>query len=349
LLSTAALFVAASIVPLMTPAMADPIADFYRGKQLKLVIRAAPGGNYDLYMRLLGRHIVRHIPGNPTAIPMNMPGGGGLLALNYAVSVAPHDGTVLTMVTQTTPMDQALGLDKNLKVDMRKLNWIGNMSDENSFVVTTKNSPAKTLEDARRREVPLAATGAGGVEILLVSVLNNVLGTRFKPIVGYRSGPEMNLAMERGEAEARTTTNLRALFATSPKGAADFNVIVQGGVKKDKNYPNVPFMSDMASNANDKLVLDFISRVLALARPVATNEDVPPERIAALRRAFDATMVDPEFLAEAKQQDLDISAWQGEELQRIVTSIVDTPAPDLERIRQALREAPSEERKEPPR
>jgi tripartite-type tricarboxylate transporter receptor subunit TctC len=300
-------------------------------------------------MRLLGRHIVRHIPGNPTAVPMNMPGGGGLTALNYAVNVAPHDGTVLTMVTQTTPMDQALGLDKNLKVDMRRLNWIGNMSDENMFVVTTRNSPTKTLDDARRRETPLAATGAGGVEVILVSVLNNVLGTKFKNVLGYRSGPEMNLAMQRGEAEGRTTTNLRALFAATTGGAAEFNVVVQAGMRADKGHPNVPLLRDAGSDANGKLVLDFISRVMALARPVATNEDVPAERVAALRRAFDATMVDPEFLAEAKQQDLDISAWQGEELQRIVTSIVDTPAADLDRIRQALREAPSEERKEPPR
>jgi tripartite-type tricarboxylate transporter receptor subunit TctC len=282
-------------------------------------------------------------------VPMNMPGGGGLTALNYVVNVAPHDGTVLTMVTQTTPMDQALGLDKNLKVDMRRLNWIGNMSDENMFLVTTRASATRTLDEARRRETPLAATGAGGVEVMMASVLNNVLGTRFKNVLGYRSSPEMNLAMQRGEAEGRMTTNLRALFAGTPNGASEFNVVVQGGIKKDKDQPNVPLMRDVARDANEKLVLDFISRVLALARPVATNEDVPAERVAALRRAFDATMVDPEFLAEAKAQDLDISPWQGEELQRIVTGIVDTPAAQLERIRQAIQAGPSEERKGEPR
>src|SRR5262245_11894759 len=145
-------------------ATADPIAHFYKDKQLKFIIRANPGGNYDLYMRLLARHIGKHLPGNPATIPMNMPGGGGLTALNYFDKVAPHDGTALTMVTQTVPMDQALGLDKS-KIDMRALNWVGNMSDENLFLVTRGASSTRTLEDARQRETTLAATGAGGSEV----------------------------------------------------------------------------------------------------------------------------------------------------------------------------------------
>ncbi len=142
------LIAVAAILLLPTPLRAEATTDFYAGKQLRFIIRAAPGGNYDLYMRTLARHMVKYIPGNPKAVPVNMPGGGGLTALNYTVNVAPHDGTVLTMVTQTTPMDQALGRDKALKVDMRKLNWVGNMSDENMFLVTTRASQTKTLDDA---------------------------------------------------------------------------------------------------------------------------------------------------------------------------------------------------------
>jgi tripartite-type tricarboxylate transporter receptor subunit TctC len=127
------------------PASAEPVADFYRGKQIKIYIRAAPGGNYDIYSRLLGRHIARFLPGNPSVLPVNMPGGGGLVALNYVARVAPRDGTVITMITQSFPMDQALGLDKNLKVDLRTLNWIGNMSETNEFFYTAKSSPTKTL------------------------------------------------------------------------------------------------------------------------------------------------------------------------------------------------------------
>jgi tripartite-type tricarboxylate transporter receptor subunit TctC len=327
---------AAIAVATSSHAFADSVADFYRGKQLKFVIRAAPGGNYDLYLRLLARHIVRHIPGNPSAVPMNMPGGGGLTALNYVDRVAPHDGTVLTMVTQTAPMDQALGLDQNLKIDMRKLNWIGNMSEENSFLVTRRASETRTLDDAKRRETTVASTGAGGSEVILVSIFNQFLGTKFKNILGYRSSPEMNLAVQRGETDGRITSNLRALFAASANGAQDFNVVIQVGLQKSADFPDSPLLRELARNPNERLGLDFISRVNALARPVATNEGVPVERVAALRRAFDATVKDPEFLAEAKLQDLDISPWTGEVLQQTVKEIVDAPREALEQVRRSI-------------
>jgi tripartite-type tricarboxylate transporter receptor subunit TctC len=334
-------------------AAADEIADFYRGKELQIIIRANPGGNYDTYSRLLGRHIVKHIPGNPTAVPRNMPGGGGLTALNYVTNVAPKDGTVLTMVTASMPMDQALGRNKRLTTDMRKLNWLGNMSDENLFLVTTSKSPAKTLDDVKRRETAMAATGSGGVESIVVALLNNTLGTKFKNIYGYRSSPEMNLSMERGETEGRMTTNLRALYAaaaTRPgsKGAADYNVILQIGMEKAKEYPNVPLLRELAQGADDKLVFDFLSRSVSLARPIATNQDVPPARVAALRKAFDATMKDPEFLADAKKMQLDITETNGADLQAAVAAIVDTPRPVLDRIAEALATgAPSAERPKP--
>jgi tripartite-type tricarboxylate transporter receptor subunit TctC len=313
---------------------AQPAADFYKGKQLSLIIRAAPGGNYDLYLRLLARHIVRHIPGNPTAVPMNMPGGGGLTALTYFDKVAPKDGTSLTMVTQTAPMDQALGLGTKLPLDVGKLNWIGNMSDENLFLVT-KNSATRTIADARQRETVVAATGAGGSEGIMASVLNTVLKTRIKNVFGYRSGPEMSLAVDRGEAEGRWTTNLRSLFAASG-GAQAFHVVLQVGLKPDPAYPNVPLLRDLGSSPDDTVVLDFISRVMALARPVATNQEAPAERVALLRQAFDLAMKDPEFLAEARQQDLSISPWTGAELQQVVADILATPAPVRERIKQII-------------
>jgi tripartite-type tricarboxylate transporter receptor subunit TctC len=322
-----------------TCAMADAVADFYRDKQLRFIIRAAPGGNYDLYMRLLARHIGNYIPGNPTAIPMNMPGGGGLTALNYVDTVAPHDGTVLTMVTQTVPMDQALGFDPNLKTDMRKLNWIGNMSDENMFLVLMRNAQTKSLDDARRRDTALAGTGTGGAEVFLISIVNHVLGTRFKNVHGYRSSPEMNLAMQRGEVEGRIMTNLRLAAGFFPNGVADLNVVLQTGLRKDPTYPDVPLLRDMGRDDDGKLMANFISGVMALARPVATNANTPAERVVALRRAFDAAMKDPALLAEAKQQGLDISPWAGEQLQQTVNSILDTPEPALERIRQVIKAA----------
>ena len=221
-------------------AVADPVADFYAGKQISFIIRAAPGGNYDLYLRALARHMMRHIPGNPTAVPMNMPGGGGLTALNYFDKIAPQDGTAITMVTQTAPMDQVLGLDKNIKTDMGKLNWLGNMSDENLFLVTNRNSATKTIGDAKIRETPVAATGAGGTEGIMASIMNAVLATKLKNIFGYRSGPEMTLALQRGEAEARWTTNLRSLFAGSPDGAADLQRRGPDRLESGSELPRCP-------------------------------------------------------------------------------------------------------------
>ena len=185
---------------------ADPVADFYKDKQLRFIIRANPGGNYDLYMRLLARHIGKYIPGNPATIPMNMPGGGGLTALNYFDKVAPHDGTVLTMLTQTVPMDQALDLDPNLKVDMRKLGWIGNMSDENMFLVLTR------ARRPNRSTTPSAGTpcsrGPAPAAPKCRCWPSSITPweREFKIIHGYRSSPEMNLAMQRGEVEGRIMT-----------------------------------------------------------------------------------------------------------------------------------------------
>jgi tripartite-type tricarboxylate transporter receptor subunit TctC len=323
---------------------AEPVEDFYRGKQIKVVIRAAPGGNYDLYSRLLIRHLVRHIPGQPTGLPVNMPGGSGLTALNYVADIHPRDGTVLTMVTQTFPMEQALALNDKLKVDLRALRWIGNMSDANSFLLTSRGSGIRTLDDAKRRETIIGVPSIGDASAWLTLVVNGTLGTRFKLVPGYTSGPNMNLAMERGEIDGRGTSNPKAMFVgggeTGPDGRPMFNLLLQWGLKKDRDYPDVPLLNDLAEGPAQKLVFDFVSRVAALARPIATNPGVPPERVAALRRAFDATMLDPDFRAEAERQGMEISPMAGAPLQALIADIVGAPAPVVEQIRRAIRQAP---------
>jgi tripartite-type tricarboxylate transporter receptor subunit TctC len=326
---------------LASPAAANPVEDFYKGKQIRIVIRATPGGNYDLYSRLLARHIVRFIPGHPTAIPVNMPGGSGLTALNYVADVHPRDGTVLTMVTQTFPLEQALSFNDKLKVDMRRLNWIGNMSDATSFLLTARASATRTIEDAKRRETIIGVPSLADASAWLTLVTNGTLGTRFKLVPGYTSGPDMNLAMERGEIDGRGTSNPKAMFAggseRGPDGRPLFNLLLQWGLKKNPDYPDTPLLGDLAVNAEQKMVFDFVGRVASLARPIATNMDVPAERVAALRRAFDATMKDPEFLAEAQKQIMEIAPIRGEELQQLVTEIVNAPPAVVEKVRQAVR------------
>jgi tripartite-type tricarboxylate transporter receptor subunit TctC len=318
------------------PAGAEPVADFYRGKQIKLYIRAAPGGNYDVYSRLIGRHIVRFLPGNPGVLPVNMPGGGGLVALNYVANVAPRDGTVLTMITQSFPMDQVLGLNRTLKVDLRTLNWIGNMSDTNEFFYTATSSATKTLEDARRRETPVAATGVGSIMTQLAALYNNMLGTKFKVIYGYPSGPDMTLAMERGEVEGRSTSNPQVLGASKAEVAAKYNFLIQAGLRKLPGYEEVPLLRELASGADQQAVFDFISKAVVVARPIVTNPEVPPDRVAALRQAFDAAMADPDFLREAQLQGLEISPMGGEQLVKIIAGMLDTPPALLAKIAKAI-------------
>ena len=319
-----------------TPAQADPIEDFYRGKQIKMYIRAAPGGNYDVYSRVLGRHLTRFIPSNPLVVPINMPGGGGLVALNFVANAAPRDGTVMTMITQSFPLEQALGLDSNLKVDMRSLHFIGNMSNTNEFLYTAKSSLTRTLEDARRRETVIAATGIGSIVTQISAVYNNVLGTRFKVIYGYPSGPEMTLAMERGEVEGRSTSNPQVLGPSITEVLSRYNFIIQTGPRKIPAFESVPLLRELAKNEDEQRIFDFVSNAAAMARPLVTTTGVPSDRVAALRRAFDATLADPAFLEDAARQNLEIGAKSGEELQRMVTGLIETPPAVLEQVRRAI-------------
>lgn len=314
-------------------AAADPIADFYSGKQLRVVIRAATGGSYDTYSRILTRYLVKHLPGNPTLVPVNMPGGGGIKALEYVEKVAPKDGTVITMVTQSFPMDQALHLNKALNVDLRTLNWIGNMSEQNQILYTSPVSQTRTLDDAKRRETVIGATGIGSTSTQLIALYNNALGTKFKIIYGYPGGAEIALAVERGELEGRSTTSPPPPFKMPDGSIGELHVLIQTGLKKHPDYPKVPLLTELAKNSDEKEAFELISKAAAVSRPFAVASAVPKERVDALRRAFEAAMKDPEFIAEAERLDLEIGLTNGEDLQKIVADIISASPPLLERMR----------------
>jgi hypothetical protein len=332
----------ASLAATGMPAIAaDPVADFYRGKQIRVVIRAAPGGNYDLYSRLLIRHMVRFIPGQPSALPVNMPGGSGLTALAYVTEVHPRDGTVLTMVTQSFPLEQALGLNDKLKFDMRSLSWIGNISDASNFLLTSGKSATTTLDDARRRKTIIGVPSVSDPTAWLTQLTNALLATRFKLVPGYASGPDMNLAIERGEIDGRGTSNPAAMLPggrnIGSNGTPLIHFLLQWGLKKNNDYGPVPLLTDLAADARQRIVFDFISKVASLARPIATNAGVPRDRVEALRGAFDATMRDPQFVAEAQKQALEVSPMTGEAVQRLVGEIVNAPVPIVATMREVLK------------
>ena len=317
------------------PACADPIADFYAGKQIKFIIRAGVGGSYDSYSRLLGRHIGRHIPGNPSVLPVNMPGGGGIRAANYVAKVAPQDGTILTMLSQGTPVDQALGLNSSLQADLRDFHWIGNVSASNQVLVTWHTSPTKTLDDLMKRETLIGSSQAGSISVQMPSVLNNIVGTRIKIVFGYPDGRDINLAMERGEVEGRATNPWASYVSTDPQYVEQKLIIpiIQMGMRRDADLPNVPLMRELARNPADQAVLDFMSKSVSVGRPVATTPGVPAERVAALRKAFDETFKDLAFIQEAKTQRAELQPMTGAELAQIVKDIIEAPADLRDRVK----------------
>lgn len=320
------------------PATADPVEDFYKGKQLQFIIRSGVGGGYDQYARMLGRHIGRHIPGSPTTIPVNMPGGGGIVAANFVGVRAPKDGSILTIVSQGLPTDQALGLNKSLQVDLRQFNWIGNMSDSNQVLVTWHTSPTKTLEQAKRRETIIGSTQAGSISVQLPAFYNAVLGTKFRIIFGYPDGPDVMIAMERGEIEGRGTNPWASYQALHSKLIAENKIIpiLQVGLQKDPDLPNVPLIRELARNPEEQQVLDYMSKAVAVGRPIATTPGVPAERVAALRKAFDATLKDPEFKKDAEAQRAEISPMTGEQLAKLVDDLISAPQSVLDRVKAAL-------------
>lgn len=318
-------------------ARADSVADFYKGKQLRFIIRSDPGGSYDLYSRMIGRHIVKYIPGNPTVLPVNMPGGGGLLAINHVAQIAPKDGTILTIPSLGLPMYQAIDFfgDK-LKADMAKFNWIGNVTDSNPVLVTWHAAKVKTLDDAKQYVAHLGTTGAGSISAQLPAVYNNLLGTKFKVIYGY--GGDDAIAMERGEVDGRASNTWSSYKSTRPDWVKNnrLNYLLQVGLKKEPELPNVPLLSELATNAEQKQIFDFFSTAVSITRPVATSPDVPQDRVNALRKAFMETMTDKEFLAEADKQQADVSPMPGDEVQRLTEQLLKTPKPLLEKVKAAM-------------
>ena len=307
-------------------------ADFYRGKTIDLVIGYTPGATYDLYARLIARHLGDHIPGAPKIIPRNMPGGGSRIALNYVAKIAPKDGTVLGTADQSLPVEQAMG-DKQLSVDVDKLNWIGNPVSSNNTTVAWAATGIKTIDDVRRAETTVGATGAS-TSSQYPRAMNALLDTKFKVVLGYPGANDINLAMERGEVAAKGSDSWAAWKATRPQWLADrkINVLVQIGLEKNPEIGDVPLMMDLAKNADDRDVLRLLSVSVAIGRPLFAAPGVPADRVAVLRKAFADTMADPALRAEAKAANMDLSPVYGDKLQQLVAETTATPRHVADRL-----------------
>jgi tripartite-type tricarboxylate transporter receptor subunit TctC len=323
--------IAGGLAPVSAVAQSsDAIADFYHGKQVRMIIRSAPGGGYDLYSRLLARSIGNHIPGKPMVIPQNMPGAGGLVAINYVAEVAPRDGTIITLISSSLVLDQALGLTPTLVADLRTLNWIGNLLDSNVLTYVWHEFPVKTMDDARRIETLIGSTGTGDISSWIPEVYNKVLGTKFKVIEGYRASADTKLAMERGEVAGIGSNPLASLMAATPDWLRDkkVSVLVQIGLRREALLPDVPLLTELGRTDEEREILGFISKAIAIGRPFGTTPEVPKERVEALRKAFDDTVVDPAFLADAQKQGAEVGPTSGAVVQGLIADVLGAP-PEL--------------------
>jgi tripartite-type tricarboxylate transporter receptor subunit TctC len=319
-------------------AVADPVADFYKGKQIRFIVRTTVGGDYDEYSRLFARFLGKHIPGNPSVIVFNMPGGGGITAANYMAHVAPKDGTVIGIVSQGLAVDQALHMSPQLKADLRTFNWIANIVHSNQLLVVWNTSPTKTIEDAKQRETTIGTTGAGSASVQYPSFYNSVIGTKFKIVFGYPGGQQIDLAMERGEVEGRGTNPYSGWMASKPTWIPEKKIIplIQAGLEKEPALPDVPLILDQKVKPGDEPLLKFMARGAAVGRPLATTPGVPAERVAALRAAFEATIKDPDFIAAAKNEHMDIQPQSAEQLTDIINGLLNAPEDVRERMKIAL-------------
>jgi tripartite-type tricarboxylate transporter receptor subunit TctC len=331
--AAAAAAMIAAAAPLAA-AHAQSLAQFYKGKQITLYIGFSPGGGYDLYARMVAQYMGRHIPGHPNIVAQNMTGGGSRVAANYMYNLAPKDGTALATVDQAIPVQQAIG-DPTVKFKSQDFTWIGNTDAVNNVVITWYTSGVKTVEDAKKQVVTMGATGYN-TSSQYVAALNKVIGTRFKSIFGYPGGADINLAMEKGEVAGRGSDSWASIKAATPQWIKNhqINVLVQIGLKREADLPNVPLLIDLAPNPLDKAAFKILSSPPAVGRPIFGPPGVPADRVAALRKAFDDTMKDPDYIAALKKARLESAPSSGQELQQVVANIVDAPKNVVDRVSQ---------------
>jgi tripartite-type tricarboxylate transporter receptor subunit TctC len=315
---------------LMAPAQSLAQADFYKGKTIDLVISTGVGGGLDANARVVARHLADHIPGNPTIVPRNMPGAGHIRAANFVFSQAPKDGTVLATFSPVFVMAQVLDRSKGIQFDPAGFNWLASSSSSNSTVYTWHASGVKSVADAIRRDVLMGGTGVGSYTIIYPTIMNSVLGTRFKLVTGYQSTAEIGLAMERGEVEGRAGNNFNSLKAENAEWlkSGKITLITQVGLERDPEFPDLPLLTDLAKSDEDRQVLKLFSTDVVIGRPFVTSPGVPAERVALLRKAFDEMMMDPAYLDDSRKAALDVTPVAGAKVQAVVSDLVHTP-PDI--------------------
>jgi tripartite-type tricarboxylate transporter receptor subunit TctC len=298
-------------------------------QQMTMVVGFSPGATYDIYTRTFARHLGKHLPGKPNVVVQNMTGAGTLRSANFIYNQAPKDGTTIGMFARGLAMQPLLDMT-GIQFEARKFNWIGSMSSDVSLVLSWHTRPFKTIDDLRKSEMVVAGTGSGADSVIFPYILNGVLGTKMKVVTGYPGAADFLLAVERQEADGTAGVSWSGIRASRPEWITkkQINVIVQLGLKRHPGMDPAPLVTDFAKNDSDRGVLELIFARQDMAYPIVAPPGTPPERVKVLRQAFEAVMKDPEFLADAKKQNLETAFMRGEEIERLIDRIFASP-PDI--------------------
>lgn len=318
-------------------ASAQDVAKFYEGQQLRIIVGTGASGSFYNYGRLVGRFMGNHIPGKPTFIVQAMPGASGIKAVNYLYAVAPKDGTLIGTFNSAMPFYQMMG-QTGIQFKSDELSWIGSASRVVSTFIVWHTAGVRNIEEAKTKEVIMGASGAAGTTATYPALVNEMLGTKFKIVTGYEAGNMINLALESGEVQGRGGAYWSSYKTAKPDWIQDGKIvpILQVGTAKDADLPHVPLLTELAQNDEQRQIFEFVSSNHAFEYPFAAPPGIPSDRLNAMRRAFDQTMTDGEFLAQAEKQVMIIEPLSGEALQKVVQRINATPPAIVAKTREAM-------------
>lgn len=336
-----AVMAATGFAAIGSSANAQSVEQFYKGRQIKYMLGSAGGGGYDAYSRVITRYMGKHIPGNPSFLVQNMPGAGGLVAANYIYGVAPKDGSEIGMTGRAAAIEALINpADKAVKFEATKFNWIGTPQQEIGVLLVATNTPVKTLDDLKKYELTASSTGRAAATSVYPRLMNNMFGTKFKVIEGYKSSQEGLLALERGEVVAHSSGGSSSAFRNRIDPwikSGKVKMMMQLSTEKDPTLPaDLPSITELAKTDAEKQILELVLVQQVMGRPIMAPPGMPADRVKALRDAFDATMKDPDFIAECDKQDLEVNPVSGAHLNEMLERVYATPKAVIDQVAELL-------------
>ena len=338
LTSSRGLSIASALLGLaLTSAQADPLSDFYTGKKVQVMIGFGSGEAYDTYARILARHMPNYLPGKPLFVPQNMPGAGSLNAANAIYNLAPKDGTAFGTTHRFVPLMPLLDV-QGPKFDPLKYTYLGSMNRENTICIAWRGTGIETIDDAKTKEFTVGTTGAGAELTTFNATLKRLLGLKLKIVSGYNTSLEVNLAIERGEVQGRCGVSYGTLKNTEPDWLKNrkVSILLQLGLSKDPELPDVPLFGDLVTNEQDRQALQLMLAPAEIGRPFFGPPGIPEDRVKALRAAFDAAVKDPDLIAEAKKQTLDVNPVSGADMEALIARAYKAPQAVVNRARELV-------------